>query len=462
MTVFVGHKRFHQITVFIQAIAGACKRSISLGAAAFRICLIDGNLELLQRVGEHDIGFLVPVDLHRLRRRDHISLRYIYLFQCVSVRSGDRDVRKRCHASVIRGGEHINIPARSAFTVEAKGDACVQAVLRVFHDNKVALLELVVEADLRGFSCHDGNALRLLRLVVVSDLLGHRIGAGDKALDFQGTVIAGLDRLVDTVAADGHIDPGDYAIFAGFHDPDIAAGSLDLEARNDVFGLCYADDHVLKVGISVGHELGGGTDATGFRQRNGDLAIDIVRSGHNQFVAVLGNLNTTVRGSDTAISEDAVAVGQSQGVLAIGVTHCFCAAIGKTRHCVVGGHIRNDVVVHLSHFGMVVSLADGVQDDVRVALKSDRVTSAADKLPDQKLGGYCLRTVRAADAGAVPGSAKGKNCLNGILHVRIQTIPAFRGTEVKFITQHKMMAWLNAVRFFIINPNSNSMFCAGA
>ena len=292
VTVFVGYKRFHQITVFIQAIAGACKRSISLGAATFRICLIDGDLELFQRVGKHDIGFLVPVDLHGLGRRDHISLRYIYLLQCVSVRPGDRDIRKRCHTGIIRGGEQINIFARSAFAVEAKGDACVQAVLRIFYHSQIAFLELIIEADLCCFSCHDGDALLLLRLIVIRDLLGHRIGAGDKALDFQGTVIAGLDRLVDAVSTDGHVDSGDYAVLACLHDLDITSGSLNLEARDDVFGLCYADDHVLKVGIAVGHELGGGADAAGLGQRNGDLAIDIVGSSYDQRIATLCNLHS--------------------------------------------------------------------------------------------------------------------------------------------------------------------------
>ena len=128
----------------------------------------------------------------------------------------------------------------------------------------------------------------------------------------------------------------------------------------------------------------------------------------------------------------------------------------------VGGHIGNDVVIHLPHFGMVVSFANGVQDDVCVALKSDRVTSAADKLPDQELGGYCLRTVRAADAGAVPGSAKGKNRLDGILDIWIQPLPAVRCAETQLVTENQMMAWFDTICFLIINPDANTMFRARA
>ena len=109
----------------------------------------------------------------------------------------------------------------------------------------------------------------------------------------------------------------------------------------------------------------------------------------------------------------------------------------------VGGHGSNDVVVDRQYFLIVSTSTQRIDDAVIHALQGLRITDTAGHLPDKNLSGRALRTLGTADVAAVTWLAKGKNCLNAILLIGTQRIPAIRSVTLQRISRHEANTRLN-------------------
>ena len=462
IAIRIGDHLLYQLLTPVKTVNGARQGGSAAAGAVLRVLLQDDHIELFEHIAHLGIHGLVPEHAHVLNVRRHIADCRVHFLQGVALLSADEDIREGGHAVFIGGGIGIHRQAAGSGAVEMEAHPAHEAVLSVLHNAQAAPLQHVVKGHVHRLAGDHGDHLRVLGQILLARELGHGVFTRRKVLDEDGAVRAGLHGLLDPLAGHGQADALHHAVLAGFDEVHVPAAGAHREGSFHVLRLCDAHDHILQIGVAVGHQLGVGADAAGLGERYRDAAAEALIAAESQHIAGPCDLDRAVGDLHGAVGENPVGIRQGERVLAVFKGKALLRPVGKAGHGLVFQHEGDDGIVHLAHLRVVAVLADAVQDAFVIALKGHRVSGAADHFPDQQLGRHSLGAVGAADPVLVAGSAEGQHREDAVFHILAQPLPAVRGVEPQLIAQQQMMAGLDAPGLLFVDPDPDSVGVSGA
>ena len=255
------------------------------------------HTELFENVMEAAFGHLVPEDRRLLISRNHISNRGIDFLKGIRRAAGNQDIVEACDAGIIGHGILIHRKTAERGAVESELNAFHKAVFRGLGHDEIAALQNIAERNGRGSAADHFNSLRLLGFISVFRHLCYGVSAGRQIGNGDAAVGTGGHRLVDPVAADIELDPGDLTVLGMLHNLGFAVADLQLHVGIDRVGYTFAPGYkvldMAGVGIADGtvgpnHHTHSGR---GFGSREGHTAGRRLACSNGQRVTRLGYRN---------------------------------------------------------------------------------------------------------------------------------------------------------------------------
>ena len=230
LAVLVGVVGIHKLIALIDAVGSTGKRSIPLCCSGLAVTLGDGDIELLEDVGNTLIGYAVPFHCGALTVGNHIANGGVHLLQRVA--GADEHILKSRHTVFIGNSKFIYRQATERGSKKVELHALIQSVLGGLGHGQIAAAEYIVEGNRRRLSGEHGNTVAFLGHILVIALLGDGINAGHQIVDVNFTVSVGGNGLIDALAGDGEGNAVHPAVLAGLDDFGAAVADLQLEKRS--------------------------------------------------------------------------------------------------------------------------------------------------------------------------------------------------------------------------------------
>ena len=139
-----------------------------------------GDLQIttLELVIDRCFGYFIPLNSHRLRSRNFVSLCGVHFGQGVFHIATDKDIGEGCDTFCVGYCELLNLFTTEGCACELKLYAFYEAVLRSLGDLEVATLKGVGEVNRSSLTTYNSNGLTGLRFVFVDRFLGNGVSAG--------------------------------------------------------------------------------------------------------------------------------------------------------------------------------------------------------------------------------------------------------------------------------------------
>ena len=229
LAVLVGVVGIHKLIALIDAVGGTGKRSVALRRSGLAVALGDGNIELLEDVGNALIGYTVPFHCGTLAVGNHIANGGVHLLQCVA--GADKHILESRNTVFIGNSKFIHGQTAERGSKKVELHTLVQSVLGGLGHGQIAATEHIVEGNRRRLSGEHGNAVAFLGHILVIALLGDGIGAGHQIVDVNFTVSVGGNALIDALAGDGEGNAVHLAVLAGLDNFSASIADLQLDKR---------------------------------------------------------------------------------------------------------------------------------------------------------------------------------------------------------------------------------------
>ena len=233
LAVLVGVVGIHKLIALINAVGGTGKGGIALRRSGLAVALGDGNIELLEDVGNALIGYTVPFHCGTLAVGNHIANGGVHLLQCVA--GADKHILESRNTVFIGNSKFIHGQTAERGSKKVELHTLVQSVLGGLGHGQIAATEHIVEGNRRRLSGEHGNAVAFLGHILVIALLGDGIGAGHQIVDVNFTVSVGGNALIDALAGDGEGNAVHLAVLAGLDD--FSASIADLQLDKCPYGV---------------------------------------------------------------------------------------------------------------------------------------------------------------------------------------------------------------------------------
>ena len=227
LAVLVGVVDIHKLIALIDAVGSTGKRSIPLCCSGLAVTLGDGDIELLEDVGNTLIGYTVPFHCGALAVGNHIANGGVHLLQCVA--GADEHILKSRNTVFIGNSKFIHGQTAERGSKKVELHTLIHPILGGFGHGKLAAAEYIVKGNRRRLSGKHGDTVAFLGHILVIALLGDDINAGHQIVDANFTVSVGGNGLIDALAGDGEGNAVHLAVLAGLDNFRAAIADLQLD-----------------------------------------------------------------------------------------------------------------------------------------------------------------------------------------------------------------------------------------